>query len=413
MKILILGNIPPPTGGAEVQTQLLGVGLTKVGYDVHILRWHDQYYSCVDGAKLVVWNERNSAIADGLSVHPLLTSSPDYVSPPKEGWKKNRAMANVLSLRRRIPVKNLGLRNLVNALYPCAAPFFSEFNRFLWKLRPDIFHVQDLQNCGPFLPWYRRLHKPLVITVHYGGVYDIEEWARYKKNIFEGLEKAEALIAVCNAIRLKLMELGVDPSKIRVIPNGVDTHVFTPRNAHKEDRLVCVNRLVPRKGTELLIRAMPKILAKSKVHLDIIGEGPSIHTLMHLASKLKVGKYVHFLGEIPNDRLPEYLNKASIFLLPSYIEGLPVSLLEAMACQLSVISTSVGGIPEVIKNGKNGLLIEPGDISGLSDSVLSLLNDRQNAGKLARRARKTVCSAHTIKRVVEKTDQVYREVTQA
>lgn len=410
MKICILGNIPPPIGGAEVHTHLLGTGLKKLGHDVHILRWHRQYYFSSKGTEIITWCEKKSFVKDGLAIHPFLVASHDFVNMPQLDWEQNKILADIYSVRKRVPLRNLGLRNFVNTLHHWTSHYFSDFNFLLWKVRPDLYHVQDLQHCGPVLPQYRRLFRPLVITVHYGGVYDMDKWTRFKESIYAGLEKAAVLIAVCEDIKLKLAEMGVDPSKIRVIENGVDTKTFFPDGMPRQNRIVCVNRLVPKKGTELLIRAMPRVLSKSKICLDIIGSGPSIHRLRYLTSKLKLGRYVNFLGDIPHDRLPSYLNRASIFALPSYSEGLPLSLLEAMACELPVIATPVGGVPEVVKNGKNGVLIEPGDVAGLSEAVLHLLEDRTAAHRIAANARKTVCKRNNIEKIVAETESVYREL---
>jgi glycosyltransferase involved in cell wall biosynthesis len=103
----------------------------------------------------------------------------------------------------------------------------------------------------------------------------------------------------------------------------------------------------------------------------------------------RLGERIRFHGARPHDEIPRWLQAADVFLLPSFREGLPISLLEAMACETAVIATSVGGIPEIVRSGENGRLVPPGDADALASALRELLLDASLRVRLGRAARRT------------------------
>jgi len=190
----------------------------------------------------------------------------------------------------------------------------------------------------------------------------------------------------------------VKPSKICVIPNWIDVAHFKPMNVHKEHgRIVFVGRLEKQKNILSLIEAVKKI---PNVKLYIIGEG-SLRKVIETKIKSENIHNVVLLGVVPNERLPEELNKSEIFILPSLWEGHPKALLEAMACGLPVIGSDVEGIRELIVNGVNGILCEP-NAESIRKAILKLLNDPELRKKLGENARKFVVENFSFEKVMRR-----------
>jgi len=158
-----------------------------------------------------------------------------------------------------------------------------------------------------------------------------------------------------------------------VIPTPVDASVFfRGYKPDRQQRLVTVANLVPLKGIDILIKALHE---GPRVELMVIGDGPERKRLEELSSELKLKEFVTFTGFISQEKLSEYLHSSSIFVLPSLSEGVPRSILEAMASGMFIIATEVGGIPDVIADGKNGFLVPPNDVDALSNAIRLALAD--------------------------------------
>jgi glycosyltransferase involved in cell wall biosynthesis len=158
----------------------------------------------------------------------------------------------------------------------------------------------------------------------------------------EGLKQ----LALCTAANLP----------VKVIPNGVDVQQFHPAAATPAGlEVLCVARLIPRKGLHHLVEAMPLV---SEARLTIAGSGTEQENLEALAARLGVGERVRFLGAVPHGDLPEVYRAASVFVLPSMNEGVSNTVLEAMASGLPVLLTDTGGTSELLASGENGFLID-------------------------------------------------------
>lgn len=189
----------------------------------------------------------------------------------------------------------------------------------------------------------------------------------------------------------------VNREKIVVIQNYVDTETFRPLGSEKESkRITFVGRLDEQKNLFSLIDAVKGLDTK----LVLIGNGP---LEVALKKKVKEGgiKNVIFMGVIPNERLPEELNKSEIFMLPSLYEGNPKTLLEAMACGLPVIGTNVVGIKEVIRDKENGYLCETSDDS-IRAVIMEVQGDKKLRTRLGENARKTTIENYSLKILVGK-----------
>jgi len=180
-------------------------------------------------------------------------------------------------------------------------------------------------------------------------------------------------------------------NKVRIIPNGVDTKKFHPgiSGASIREKYNLGNSVVvlfvgaltkwhAYKGVDVLLRAFSTAIKScDDLKLLIVGEGTLRHDYVKLAMDLGISENVVFTGSVPDDQLPMYYAACDIFVLPSKdsSEGFGLVLLEAMACGKAVIGSAVGGIPDVIDNGKNGILASPSDVEQLSDAICVLFSD--------------------------------------
>jgi glycosyltransferase involved in cell wall biosynthesis len=169
--------------------------------------------------------------------------------------------------------------------------------------------------------------------------------------------------------------------KLGVIPNGVSSH---PPRAAKGTSVVYVGRLVKGKGVECLISAMKSCPGEK---LIIVGDGPERRNLQFLAQTMA---NVTFVGEVPPERVSDYLQRAQIFVLPSASEGSPNVVLEAMAHGVPIIATRVGGVPDLISHGETGFLIQPGDFGEIAHYIKKLAGDEQLRAELAKNCLKVI-----------------------
>ncbi len=184
--------------------------------------------------------------------------------------------------------------------------------------------------------------------------------------------------------------------KTKVIPNAVSVPKLLNSNFFKNYDILFVGRLTQAKGVDILLKAIKILKNKYNKHLNIaiIGDGPLRENLNILAVELGVNREVKFLG-VRKD-IEELMISSKIFVLPSRWEGLPMVILEAMSRGMSIIATEVGGVPEVIKNGKEGILISPEDQEALAQSIDDLLENEELQEKLSQTAYKKVREKYSI-----------------
>lgn len=206
-------------------------------------------------------------------------------------------------------------------------------------------------------------------------------------------------------------KLGLDPKKVIVLPNPVKLPETVPIRSDVE----CINclflgRLGQRKGTFELLRAFaalpPDVLAKSS--LVLAGDG-EVEKAEQLASDLNISKYVEFPGWVGRDIRDRLLSEADIFVLPSHNEGLPMGVLEAMGWGLAVITTPVGGIPELVTPNQDGVLVEPGNVEELTCALKTLIENGSTRHSLGEKARQRV-SPLSVDMYMEKLVGLYKSM---
>jgi len=235
------------------------------------------------------------------------------------------------------------------------------------------------------------LDVPVVITARGTDINLLPRFALPRRMILWAARRAAALVTVSAALKAALTQLGVDASKISVLRNGVDTRLFHPvERASQRSRLgltgtvlLMVGNLVALKGHDIVLRALCEF---SDACLLVIGEGREERNLIELAGALGIRDRVRFLGAIPQEQLAGYYGAADALVLASSREGWPNVLLEAMACGTPVVSTRVGGTPEIVAAPEAGVLANEPSAHGILEALQRLFRnypDRQKTRRYA------------------------------
>lgn len=301
------------------------------------------------------------------------------------------------------------------------------FKLFVMRKQYDLVHFQGasipLIVCLPLLKLIKKKVSAKILASRLGT----EAGALKGRYLFIGnilawiLRRTDAFVAISQEIADGLKNDGVQLEKIYKITNFVDISRFQPLDSDERsmlkrtlslDKDIIINftgRIVGRKGIDVLINAMAtnRELLLSSI-LIIVGSGPDEDKMKNLVSRLGIDNNIRFLGQ--TSEVVRYYQASDIFVLPSYAEGMSNSLLEAMACGLPVIASRIGGVVDVIEDGKTGILFEPGDISGLSSALVRLANDAELRQRLGIEARKKMVKDFSIERVAEEYIKFFENV---
>ncbi|MGB8276055.1 MAG: glycosyltransferase family 4 protein [Alphaproteobacteria bacterium] len=224
----------------------------------------------------------------------------------------------------------------------------------------------------------RRLNKPVVITARGTDINLIPRHALPRRMILWAAREAAAVITVCQALKDTLVSMGVPDQKVTVLRNGVDLVLFRPLGRDAARRtlgiegptILSVGHLIPRKGHDIVIRALAEI---PEARLIIAGTGPEDRALRRLTETLGLDHRVRFAGAVPHERLAEYYSAADVLALGSDREGWANVLLESMACGTPVAATNIWGTPEVVAVPEAGLLVQERTGPAMAAALRALL----------------------------------------
>ncbi|MCM3796766.1 MULTISPECIES: glycosyltransferase family 4 protein [Priestia] len=282
----------------------------------------------------------------------------------------------------------------------------------------DILHAQDLFTAnilGRFNEFY---NKPLFYTPH--GMFtsnrlrfniikkgSVEE-AYFTELESKAIQYASHIIVLSDSFREPLIKLGAKNKNITTVITGIDYPVN--RGQEKETNsqklvITCVARLGPRKGHNHLFEALTHLKKHtSNVEVLIVGDGQMREKLEKQKKALNLSM-VKFLGS--RDDVPSILNKTDIFVLPTVNDSLPLSIIEAMHSGIAVISTNCGGIPELIKHNKTGIIVEPGSPEQLANALKFLINHKEERDKMGTNAKVYAKNHLTIDSMIGKIKHLY------
>jgi sugar transferase (PEP-CTERM/EpsH1 system associated) len=231
-------------------------------------------------------------------------------------------------------------------------------------------------------------------------------------------------IAICDLMRrVEIAQGGAPPDKIVTIYNGIPPLEFPPRDVARmtlrrrldlpDDAVVVgtVARLHAIKGHAVLAHAIPRIVAqRPQAHFVWVGDGQERDNLARLVAELGVAAHVYFAGS--QGDVPHWLAGMDLFMLPSLGEGVSVALLEAMAAELPVVATAVGGTPEVVVEGETGLLVPPRDPAALAEAIITLLRDPARMADMGRNGRQRVANQFSLEKMIQQTETLYEALIQ-
>lgn len=189
--------------------------------------------------------------------------------------------------------------------------------------------------------------------------------------------------------------------KLEVVRCGLELDRLPPRNRDADEtvRIVCVGRLSPEKGIAGLLQAVAALdPERARVQLILVGDGPEQESLAALTSELGLAPSVTFRGRLPEQHTLGEIAGSDILVLPSFMEGLPIVLMEAMALGLPVLASRVAGVPELVRDGENGLLFTPANWTELSQQLQRLVDDAALRHRLGTAGRRTVEAGFDVRR---------------
>ena len=265
---------------------------------------------------------------------------------------------------------------------------------------------------------------PHIVTIH-GSDLNILKTHTFLHPVCRFITRNSTMITV-NSRYMNQQLLTVSPEagqKVQVIPMGIDPErsgaasITDMKQRHNAGHLIlCVGRLIDWKGTKFLIAAMPAVLEKfPDTKLIIIGTGPERDGLTRNVRELGISDQVEFSGAISAADLPSYYRSADVFVLPSInragkTEGLGVVLLEAMASGCPVIGSNIGGIPDIITDGKNGFLVPEQDPTALAEKIIRIMSDAEMREKFRKNGYARIQESFTWTAIADQFSSVYSQV---
>lgn len=303
--------------------------------------------------QFLYWFKHQAQIPFSASIQGIQVYYPKWICPPRKiiGW----SMSQFLYLQ---------IRKSVSAL--------------ITSFHPDVILSSWLPDGVAASKFRSKLDIP-VLAIADGT--DVNQWpTKYRgweaaRNILN--EDISSVIFVSEALKTLGFSLGLTNKKNVVLHNAVDINLFVPGNIQRKEneyQVLGVGRLVPTKGFHVLLQAFAEFLrcANQKARLTLIGDGSQREVLRQQALQLGILPSVEFVDPIDQQKLVKYYQEADMFCLPSFNEGFPCVVVEAMACGTPVIASRVGGIAEVVDT-QSGILVEPGEVSALCNALLKAM----------------------------------------
>lgn len=304
------------------------------------------------------------------------------------------------------PLGELGVRVITLGQPRGIRPqLWRQLGRVFREERIDVVHTHDerpLFYGAPAARWAgvpRRIH-----TRHHGNMGS--ESYRQTFLLRQASRFVQDYVCVSQDGERYVRERHMAVGRVQTLRNGIDLARFAFRGPRDDGPIVAVARLNPEKDIANLLRAVPQVLVDfPSARFEIAGDGPCRMELEQLATDLQLKEHVKFLGEVRD--IPALLARARLFVLPSQTEGISLTLLEAMACGLPVVTTNVGGNPEVVAAGATGLLVPARDPVALAEAIRSIFADSGLSRQMARAGRQRVESHFDIKTMVRKYEELY------
>ena len=274
------------------------------------------------------------------------------------------------------------------------------------RWRPAVIHTHDHRSLFYAVPSARLTRVPRVVHTCHGR--DVRATSRQVATARQLSRLVDRYVCVSQEVKAQCRELGITGPRVCTILNGIDLDRFPYNGPCPHGPVVTVARLSPEKDVANLVRATA-IAARQvdDLRVEVAGGGSCLDDLKSLAAELGVAERVNFLGEVRD--VPALLGRARMFVLPSLSEGIPLTVLEAMARGLPVVATRVGGLPEVVDHGVTGLLIPPADPAALAGAILEIWTDPDRCAQMGHAGRQCVEERFDVRRMLGQYEALYRE----
>lgn len=296
-----------------------------------------------------------------------------------------------------------------------------QINKIINRNHIDIYHARDYKTCViGFLLGLINPRLKLVFTAH-GWVASGTKMQFYTwLNLFS-LKRYHRIIAVSEATKQIMVDSGIGAHKIDLVYNAIDANLWhrdTIKSSIRAELNISdtakvvgvVGRLSYEKGIETTLEVARKVLTVIPyTHFILVGDGPARLIIEKIINETGLAGNVHLIG-FRKDTLNIYAG-LDLFLSTSLTEGTPNTVLEAMAMEVPVVHTAVGGVPEIIADGIDGILCAVGDVTGISSAVLSVLNDEDRARQLRTSGRQTACTRFSFNARMRTIESIYEQVT--
>jgi len=287
-----------------------------------------------------------------------------------------------------------------------------ELTSILRSFRTDVVHSHEFTMAIYGAAAARRVGARHVITMH-GGLYYANAWRR-RAALRWAANRSDALVGVSLATAKALRQhLGLDESRVHVVPNGIPLRIGLRDRVRKElsigsdeQLIVAVGNLYAVKGHAVLLDALAMLRSRAGWRLAIAGRGEEEARLRAHADAIGIADRVHLLGF--RDDVADILAAADIFAMPSLSEGLPLALVEAMSFGLPIVVSRTGGVPEVVTEDVEALLVPPSDSSALADALRTLMDDPMRRHRLGDAARARARRDYGIATMADRYERLYR-----
>lgn len=291
------------------------------------------------------------------------------------------------------------------------------------SFKPDVFHAHFAVGAIYYNFLNKKFKLPLIVSC-YG--HDVSSFPhRYfgiGKIFLQRLwQEVDVLLAMSNDMKQDLLALGCPENKIKIHYHGINLDLFKPVNHPSQDsklRILFVgNFSAEKKGVEDLLRAFASVVQlRSNIELRLVGEGPLRGRYEKLISKLKLCDKVTFAGHVTQSNLQAEFNTAHIFCHPSFTtrngdkEGIPGTIVQAMATGLPIVSTLHAGIPEIVENNKHGFLVPERSITAITNALIRLIDDQQLREQMGQAAAMQAVQCADARKQALQLQNIYQEV---
>ena len=284
---------------------------------------------------------------------------------------------------------------------------------------PDVVHFEWNSWAVDYLPMYDVWDCPVVISCRGSQIHvapHLPGSQPFVDKLRVTFEKAAAVHCVSKAIAREASQYGLSPRKVWVIPPAVDPNFFRPLTEppppNNVFRLVTTGSLIWRKGYEYGLLAIRQLIDRGvPAHLDIIGNGPELQRLQYTVADLRLQHHVQLHGSRSPAQVRDLLRCADAFLLASVAEGISNAALEAMSCELPVVTANVGGMREAVEDGVNGYVVAPRSPDEMASALLQLALDDDVRRAFGRSARETVLRQFSLQKQTDRFLDLYGAVT--